>query len=256
MELSKGLIPLQKYPKKMRHVDENDFPYYLFTDEMKEDGLTPIKVASILQFFEFKGKTSNETLKLVDEYALRLLADSEKYNSDDKKKIISKPIAISLARTNYGLYEKENCVDMKKNNLIPIPDLTYCVLAKYPGGDRYFLREFHNYSIDELYWYRQTETFSGQSTAIENLRKYVSDKRVTLLYTPEQIANTQEVLRRLWKAEFKTEGQLDYKLYLAILEQNLLYEDYKDTGKNLTGFKTVSHQFELRIAELWKTAKK
>jgi hypothetical protein len=188
----------------MRHTDENDFPYYLSTDEMKEDGLTPIKVTSLLQFFTLAGK----------------------------KSVLS------------------------KDNLIPIPNLTYVVLAKYPGGDRYFLREFHNYSIDELYFYRQTETFSGQSTAIENLRKYVSDRRVTLLYTSEQVADTQDMLRRLYKAEFKTEGQLDYKLYLTILEQNLLYEDYRDTGKSLTGFKTVCNQFQLRIAELWKSAKK
>jgi hypothetical protein len=185
-------------------VDDNGFLYYNTLIEPKEDMLTPVKVFSLLQFFQLKLRKS-------------ILA---------------------------------------KDNLIPLANLTYCVLAKYPGGDRYFLREYKGYSIDELYFYRQTETFSGQSTPIENLRKYVDDKRVTLLYTSEQVANTQEALRKLWKAQFKTEGQLDYKLYLQILETSLKLEDYKDVGKSLTGYKTITHQMELQIQELWNLAKK
>lgn len=143
---------------------------------------------------------------------------------------------------------------MVKDNIIPLAGIPYVVLAKYPGGDRYFLRTYHNYSLDELFWYRRSDTFSGSNEAIENLRKYIEDKRVTLLYTKEQIATTSEMLRRIYYAQFKTEGQLDYTIYLKLLETSLKFEDYKDVGKNLTGFKTLCNQFEISINELWKKA--
>lgn len=143
-------------------------------------------------------------------------------------------------------------VVMAKENIVPITDLKYMVLAKYPGGDRFFTRSFHNYSLDELFWYRRSPTFSGEDTAIENLRRYVTDGRVTLLLTKDNVANTSEMLRRIYKAQFKKDGQLDYRVYLKLLELYLKLEDYKDVGKDLTGFRTVCNQFQVAIDELWK----
>ncbi len=187
----------------MIHTDEYDHKYYLSMGEASQDGLSPVRVWSVLQFFSLTGK----------------------------KSVLS------------------------KDNLIPIPDLQYCVLARYPGGDRYFTRTFKSYSINQLYFYRKDLDFSGVDTAIENLRRYVDDGRITLLLTVPQIEATQELLKRLYKSRFKTEGKLDYRLYLKILQESLDYEDYRDVGKSLTGFRTVCNEFEKRITELWKQAK-
>ena len=145
---------------------------------------------------------------------------------------------------------------MSKANLAVITDLQYMVLAKYPGGDRYFLRTYHNYSLDELFFYRRTDTFSGEDVGVSNLRKYIDDSRITILYTKEQVTATSEMLRRVFYAQFKKDGQLDYRTYLKILEASLKYEDYKDTAKGTTGFATVCNQFEGNINELWKSAMK
>lgn len=147
-------------------------------------------------------------------------------------------------------------VVMSKENIVPVTDLKYMVLAKYPGGDRYYTRTYHNYDIDTLFFYRRTPTFSGSDEAVENLRKYVSDLRITLLLTKEQVANTSESLRRIFKSQFKKDGQLDYRVYLKLLELNLKYEDYKDVSKDLTGFRTVCKQYEDAINELWKSVMK
>jgi hypothetical protein len=145
---------------------------------------------------------------------------------------------------------------MVKENIVPITDLKYMVLAKYPGGDRYFTRTYHNYTLDELFWYRRSPTFSGQDDAIENLRKYVSDSRITLLLEKQQVANTSEMLRRVYKAQFKKDGQLDYRVYLKLLDLSLKREDYVDVAKELTGFRTALKQFDDAINELWKSVMK
>jgi hypothetical protein len=187
----------------MIHEDENGNSYYLSLDEIKDEGFTPIKVTSLLQFFTLRGKATN----------------------------------------------------MVKENIIPIPELKYCVLAKHPEGDRYYTRDFRGYSLNQLYWYRRDETFSGEDTAIENLRRYTDDKRVILMLKPETVADISEMLKRLWRAEFKEDGQLPYKVFIPLLEANLKLEDYRDIGKNLTGYKTILNQMQLQIQELWKQAK-
>ena len=77
-----------------------------------------------------------------------------------------------------------------------------------------------------------------------------------MLFKPEQVAETTEMLKRLYKSYFKSEGQVPYKIWVRLLEQSISYEDYMDVGKHLTGFRTVCHQYDLRIAELWNQAKK
>lgn len=145
---------------------------------------------------------------------------------------------------------------MTKDNIVPITDLKYMVLAKYPGGDRYFTRTYHNYDIDTLFFYRRTPTFSGEDVSVENLRRYVSDGRVTLLLDKDRVSQTSECLRRIYKSQFKTDGQLDYRVYLKLLDLSLRYEDYKDVSKDLTGFRTVCKQYEDAINGLWKSVMK
>jgi len=181
--------------------------------------------------------------------------DGQYYSSlDEMKEDLYTPIlAVSLCQF-FTLEGRK--VQIKKENIIPIPDLTYSVLAKHPQGDRYYTRKYRGYGLDELFFYRKTLTFSGDDVAIENLRKYVEDRRLYLLFPPEMVAETTEMLKRLYKAYFKSEGQLPYKIWVKLLEDSLNAEDYVDIGRSLTGYKTVLNQYDLRIAELWQQAKK
>jgi len=105
-----------------------------------------------------------------------------------------------------------------------------------------------------VYFYRKTIDFSGEDTAIENLRRYVDDRRLWLILTSEQIEQTKSMLARVYKAQFRQEGKLDYKLYIQILELSLKLEDYEDWGKHLTGFKTACKIMLDHILELWRKA--
>jgi len=183
------------------HTDENGFNYYESLEEIQQDGLTPVKVWNLLQFFQLSGRRNVLT----------------------------------------------------KANLIPIPDLRYTVLN---GEKKYYISEFRqNYTVDMVYFYRKSMDFSGEDTAIENLRRYVDDRRLWLILTAEQIEQTKSMLARVYKAQFHQEGTLDYKLYIQILELSLKLEDYEDWGKHLTGFKTACKIMLDHILKLWKKAK-
>lgn len=143
-------------------------------------------------------------------------------------------------------------VSMNKSNVEFIPDLHYCYLS--PAENRYYFREYRNYNLDTIFFYRPTLTFSGQDEAIEQLQSRVINGNVWLLLTPEQITDTTAMLERLWKSHFVSPGKLNYRIYCELLEKSLKYEDYKDFAKNLTGYKTVCNQFEKGIRELWDYA--
>lgn len=138
------------------------------------------------------------------------------------------------------------------DNLSPITDVAYTVTSAHEN--KHYLRQFRNYPLENLFFYRKTLTFSGDDTAIENLQRYVEDSNVHLLLTPEQVTATSDMLKRLWKSQFKGDGKVDYRIYIQLLDQSLRLEDYKSDGSSLTGYKTVCNQFENRIVELWKTA--
>jgi hypothetical protein len=137
---------------------------------------------------------------------------------------------------------------LAKENLEPLV-VKYAIFS--PTDMRYYLKDFRGYSVDELYWYRQTLTFSGESLEIENLRRYAYDTNVVLLFTPEQMEETKLFLQKLWKSHFNSEGTVKYKDYINLLDQTLKFDDYKDYSKSLTGYATVCHQFELRITAIW-----
>jgi hypothetical protein len=145
---------------------------------------------------------------------------------------------------------------VSKDNLLPAPFLHFCVI----GSDNkyYFHLRYHMYSVDELYFYRRAESFSGDDAGIESLRNYVTDGNLILLYTLDQIKDLGEQMRRLIKGKFKEPPEIELNrfrpIYLQILELSLKLEDYKDIGKNLTGFKTTVNIMETQIRELWQKA--
>lgn len=141
---------------------------------------------------------------------------------------------------------------IRAENIVPLEDLKYVVFS--PQEKRYYLRESRKYSLNELYFYRRDLDFSGNSESIEQLKRYISDGNVHLLWTNGQISTMQNMLRRLWKSHFIGEKQLPYKSWIAILDQSLQLEDYREYGKSLTGFLTVCSNMERTINSIWQEA--
>lgn len=143
-----------------------------------------------------------------------------------------------------------------KDNVEPIRYLYYLVYS--PQEKRYYMRFHHVYSLNQLFFYKQDSTFSGQDESIENLHKYLYDENLYLLYTKAQVDTTRDVMARIWKANLSTKGDIDFRKFypisLEIMDMSLKLEDYKDYGRGLTGYKTTINQMEQKILELWKIA--
>jgi len=140
-----------------------------------------------------------------------------------------------------------------KDNLDPIEGLYYLLFS--PQENRYYKKPYRGYDIDTLYFYRQTLNFSGEDLAVENLRRYVADGNIWLLFNADQIKDTQSLLARVWSANLTTEGKLDYRIYIQLLKENIDYEDYQSYSKSHIGYRTVCNQFQIRIDELWTKAR-
>ena len=147
---------------------------------------------------------------------------------------------------------------MTKDNLVPIPDLKYVLFS--PQEKRYYLKESREYSLNAFYFYRRDLDFSGDDEAVMNLRRYILDGNIWLLFTEEQVENTKKMLERINKAHFSAEyaqGRLDYRTqYVPLLKESIDLEDYKDWGRNLLGFKTVCRQYDMEVERLWKLSLK
>ena len=143
---------------------------------------------------------------------------------------------------------------LAKDNLEPIPGLKYLLFS--PAEKIYYLKEYRGYSVDELYFYRRTLTFSGEDIAIVNLRNYVLDGNIYLLFDENMVQDTKEMLARVSKSYFHSETELKYKTFINILSLSIDLEDYRTYSSNLTGFKTVCNQFEQKIAALWQSCLK
>ena len=141
---------------------------------------------------------------------------------------------------------------LSKNNIEPIPELSYCIFS--PKENRYYVKLYRGYSLTQIYFYRKDLDFSGEDTAVENLRKYVDDRNVYLLLTNEQIRETSSMLQRIWNANRSDEGTLSYKIYLQILDISLQKEDYAENHRELTGYLTVIKIYEEKIRDLWLKA--
>jgi hypothetical protein len=138
-----------------------------------------------------------------------------------------------------------------KDNLIPIPNLSYLVQS---FDDVYYKRDYRGYSVDELFFY--FERNGEVDEAIEALRSYVSDGRVWLLYTPEMIEEMKVTLGRAYKSYFTGEGTLQYKIFINIVEQSIKFEEFQDRMKGIIGYKTVCNQFNENINSLWEQCRK
>ena len=145
------------------------------------------------------------------------------------------------------LYElKGRTTTLVKDNLQYIRYTYYCVYD--PLVKRYYKRLGRKYSLDDTFFYK------GNDVAIMNLMRFISDKTLTILMSAQQVESVSECLKRLYKGYFKTEGKLDYRIYIQILDLSLKLEEFKEYQKNITGYKTVINQIETQIRDLWAKA--
>jgi hypothetical protein len=131
-----------------------------------------------------------------------------------------------------------------KSNMEPLRYLYYALFS--PQENRYYKKLFRAWSLDDLQ--------NNEDTAMSYLRQRVIDNNIWILYTQQQVEDTRAMLSRLYKANITTEGTLDYRLYIQILDISLRLEDYRDTGKTLTGYRTVCNQMDTELRELWAKA--
>jgi hypothetical protein len=160
------------------------------------------------------------------------------------------PIKVWSPVQCYRLIGKRTVIEL--DNFEPIPDLHYTVFS--PAEEKYYFREFPDIPLWLMVFYKTDQDWDSYDAFLNSFRLYINDGNVHLLLNSEQIADTTDKLEKLWKANLKGEGKLDYRLYIKIVEKCLQYEDYRDKAKSFTGYKTVCNQFETQIAELWKQA--
>ncbi|MFA5715667.1 MAG: hypothetical protein WC998_08000 [Candidatus Paceibacterota bacterium] len=134
---------------------------------------------------------------------------------------------------------------IKKDNIIPIPFLRLALYS--PQEKRYYYKEYQKYNIESMYL-RRLES----NEDMDKLRRYISDGNLYLLLSDDQVKDTTAMLERLYKSHYIGVGKVPYKIWLRLLAAYLDYEDYKDYGVNLVGFRTVCKTFEDSIRTLWE----
>jgi hypothetical protein len=160
------------------------------------------------------------------------------------------PIKVNTPLQYYTL--KGRTTALQSTNITPIRYLQWLLYA--PAEKRFYMRLFRAWDLETFYFYRKSLTFSGEDTAVNNLRNYIEDGNVYLAITKQQISDTTELLLRLYRAQFKKDGKVEYPIFIRLLKESLDLEDYKDKCKELPGHKTVCHQYEERINDLWAKA--
>ena len=137
------------------------------------------------------------------------------------------------------------------DNIIPIKGMEYV----YKAGDKFFLRKSREWSLDEIYFYRPTLTFSGYDEAMEILRMRIVCGQVWVLFTKDMVADMSAMLSRLYSSYWKGEGKVPYKIWIELLEESLRLEDYKATSSNKLGFRTQCKIKTDKIDALWNLTK-
>lgn len=184
----------------MSPAQSNDIDsWYTVLDEIRADGMTPVKCTSPLCFFTLVGRRTT------------LLAE----------------------------------------NLVPIPNISYV----YRADNKFYLRKSRAWSLDEIYFYRKTLTFSGDDEAMEQLRHRIRMGEVWLLFTKDHIEDMSAMLTRLYSSYWTGEGKVPYKVYLNLLQCSLELQEYKNTCYSMDGYRTGLKLRETEITELWKKAK-
>jgi hypothetical protein len=159
------------------------------------------------------------------------------------------PVKATTVLCFYKLDGRKTTIN--KESLVPITYLQYLVFS--PLENRYYLKSFRNYDVGTLFFYEDKDHV--ENVAIEQLRRYIYDGNVYLIFNKQQVADMSSMLCRVWKAVRSDEGKLGYKDWLTLVETSLKLEDYQYYGKNLTGFKTVCKMMQDSINDLWKNAK-
>lgn len=172
--------------------------------------------------------------------------------STDEVKPEYYPIKVCNILQFYRLDSRKTVIS--KDNVIPILNVNYLVFS--PHEKKYYLRVFRNWTVSQGYFYRKDLDFSGEDTAIENLKRYITDDNVWLILAKDEIEVVSNMLKRLWKSHFVTSGKLPYKSWIELLEVSLDLEDYRYFGKDLMGYKTICHRYEMHIKAIWDEAYK
>jgi hypothetical protein len=167
-------------------------------------------------------------------------ADGNKYFTSIKTIEGYTPVKCTTTSEFYIL--KGKTVKMTRENLSPRFGLTYAIYAPPKEGDplsgKYYVREF-----------RDIPDYVGY---IKSLRHYILDGNLFLLFTPQEIDETRDMLRRLYKGYHKKDGVLNYKTqYLPLLEANIFREWYEKHKRAESNYKTSLMQMDKHIESLW-----
>lgn len=222
--------------------------WYESLDDAKKDSLWPIKCTTVLQFYKLGTTMTVDTKEKVKQYASDLIQRSIEMGRDNP---LSQAAATQAAREHFGQVEGDNSVEITRGNFYPITYLQYVVFSA--TENRYYLKAFPNYPIEEFYFYKYS-TNIPDTEAQDTLRDRIYDGTVTLLFNKHQITEMTASLVKLWSHHFKGEGKIDYLNYLSIADATLVYEDYKIYNANGTGFKTACKVMEDKINQLWQDA--
>src|SRR5512133_3724297 len=136
-------------------------------------------------------------------------------NLDEAKADGFIPVKIWSTLSFFQLKGRSSVLSLE--NLEPIPGLSYCVYTKIQ--DRYYVKEYRGYGVEEMFFYRKTLTFSGEDAAIESLQRYVTDGNLTLLLTKAQFNDISTMLSMLHRSVLKRDGKLPYKTYISLLDE-------------------------------------
>lgn len=147
---------------------------------------------------------------------------------------------------------KGRTIALTASNIEPLPNLRYALYD--PLVKLYYVKEYRGFNLDEIFFYRQTLTFSGDDVSVERIRRWVQDGNVYILMEASHVETISALLERVWKSRFSEDGKLDYRIYIELLKLSLELEDYRIYGKELTGFRTVCAIYERSIKEWWDKA--
>ena len=170
------------------------------------------------------------------------------YNSLDECKPNYSPVKVKHWLQFFTLRPKAST--LTKDNLVPFQNVAYCYKAD--ADERYWVCRYRNYLYEDL----EKGSWHWSQEDIRVFRARVDAGQVWLLLTAKNVADVSASLERIYKGHFKAQGKVDYPLYLSLLQASIRLESYKEEAKSLVGFKTVSHQMEMALAELWLAAKK
>jgi hypothetical protein len=170
---------------------------------------------------------------------------------DDIKADGYSPVKVNSLVQFYKLDGRKSVIN--KQNLVPITYIEYVYFS--PAENIFYLKSFPNYSVESLFLYKKL-TKNDDNAALDQLReRFNSGFGMYLLFRKEQITDISTMLQRIWKANRSEEGKLSYKDYITLAELYLKLEDFKEYGKELTGFKTTCKIMEDKITDIWKNAK-